>query len=249
MRMDPNKTPFSFTYADYIGPFDVYKGNTKSKAYLLCITCLYTRAVNLVVCEDASTSEFLRGYQLHSYTYGLPQVQTTDLGSNLFAGSKIISNFLNDAETHAFFKENGIKPVKFESYFKGNSALGGIVEVLVKFVKKLIYSSIKKNVLQFREFEFLIAHTTHLINRRPLCFKEVLRNPPTDDIPEVITPQLLLNGYPLISVNIIPELQIRPEDSDFLLEGNQSIRAGYEKLLRVKTNLNEVYHHNQTRQE
>ena len=242
MRMDPNKTPFSFTYADYIGPFDVYKGNSKSKVYLLCITCLYTRAVNLVVCEDASTAEFLRAYQLHSYTYGLPQVQTTDLGSNLVAGSKVISNFLNDAETHAFFKENGIKSVKFENYFKGNSALGGIIEVLVKFVKKLIYSSIKKNVLKFREFEFLIAHTTHMINRRPLCFKEILRNPPTDDVPEVITPQLLLNGYPLISVNIIPELQLRPEDSDFLLEGNQSIRVGYEKLLRVKTKLNEVYH-------
>ena len=242
MRMDPNRTPFSFIYADYIGPFDVYKGDSKSKVYLLCITCLYTRAVNLVVCEDASVSEFLRAYQLHTYSYSLPQVQTTDLGSNLVAGSKIISNFLNEAETHAFFKENGINPIRFENYFKGNSSLGGVVEVLVKFVKKLIYSSIKKNVLKFREFEFVVAHTTHLINRRPLCFKEVLRDSPSNELPEVITPQLLINGYPLISVNVIPELQLKPDDPDFLLEGNQSIRAGYEKLLKVKSNINEVYH-------
>ena len=241
MRLDPPQIPFRSIYMDYIGPINVYQNSKKSKAYILCISCIWSRAVNLVLCEDASAGEFLRAFQLHTYMYGIPSFCMSDLGSNLTAGSKIIQDYLSEAETHAFFEENGISTVTFDNYFKGCSKLGGLVEIIVKYVKKLIFGAIKTNILKFREFEFIIAHCTHIINRRPVSFKEALRALPDDDLPEIITPQLLINGYPLVSVNIIPELHIAESDPD-LDSSSEAIRMNYHKLLKVKSNLTKIYH-------
>ena len=78
----------------------------------------------------------------------------------------------------------------------------------MKLVKRLIFGAIRNLVLLRADFDFLIAQTIHLVNRRPISFKAGLRNDSVIlTIPSQITPEILLHGHELVSVNIIPDLQ------------------------------------------
>ena len=100
-----------------------------------------------------------------------------------------VGSFIDDYETKNFLKENGINKVEFHQYFKGASQLGSIVESCVKLTKRLLFGAIKNYVLKPRDFEFTVAKTVNILNKRPVAFKEVLRDNSSDEIPEVITPK------------------------------------------------------------
>ena len=98
------------------------------------------------------------------------------------------------------------------SFSKEKNELGGLIDSCVKLTKRLIYGAIGKNIINHRDFEFVVAKTKHLINRRPVALKDLLRDS-SDIVPEVITPEMLLYGRELVSLNIIPNLQ-EPPDKD-----------------------------------
>ena len=62
---------------------------------------------------------------------------------------------LNDVQSKSYLEEMGIKSFNFDHYFKGKSELGSLVETCVKFGKKLIFSTIGKNILNLRDFEII----------------------------------------------------------------------------------------------
>ncbi|XP_068203563.1 uncharacterized protein [Palaemon carinicauda] len=244
-RSNPPPIPYRYIFIDYIGPYTVIWNGERKKIWLLCVTCLWSRAINLKICLSADTGDFLKAFQLHIYEFGIPEFCISDLGSQLTAGSRIIGTFLNDFETHAFFEENDIKPLKFEHYAKGNSSLGSLVESCVKMVKKLILSSIKNTVLDYQDFYFLICQTVHLINKRPIAFKDSLRDACIDNVEKAITPECLLKGYDLVSVNIIPELQNSSSDDTNWEPGSSAIddvKDNYYKLRQGRNRLVEAYH-------
>ena len=192
-----------------------------------------------------SVKEFLRSFQLHCFDYGIPELCVSDLGSQLTAGANIITNFISDPDTQQYFEENNVKALTFQQYFKGCSKLGSLVEVCVKMVKRLLFGSIKNMVLSYHDFEFLVCHTVHLANRRPIAFRESLREADIDKIPEPITPEHLIKGYPLTSLNIIPDLHGVPDDdpewhSD--LNPSHCIQNEYNKLRKVRNSLLDIYH-------
>ena len=100
-------------------------------------------------------------------------------------------------------------------------------------------------ILTFRDFEFLICKTIHLVNRRPIAFKEALRDSHLD-VPDPITPELLIRGYTLPSINLIPELQGFPNEIDPEWSANihpsNNVKCKFEKLQKVRSNLIELYH-------
>ena len=176
------------------------------------MTCLWSRAIHLKICLDLTTKVFLRAFQLHSYEYGIPQLVLSDLGSQLVAGANVVTNFLGDPESQAYFEENGVKSIKFHQYPKGCNKLGGLVETCVKMSKRLIHGALRNNVLDFRDFEVLVEQTVHLVNRRLIAFKEGMRDSITDEVPDAITPEILIHGHELLSINIIPDLQGNPDE-------------------------------------
>ena len=241
-RSSPPKVPFANIFIDHLGPITVKKNSQNEKVWLLCITCTWTRAINLKICSDLSVREFLRVFQMHCYEYGIPQLCISDLGSQLTAGANIISDFLNEPETQSYFDSQNIKPLTFQQYFKGCSELGSLVEVCVKLSKRLIFGSIKNNILDYPDFEFLISYVVHLANRRPIAFKEALRDDKLDSVPEPITPELLIRGYELTSINIIPDLQYSPPvDPDWTENSSTSVKDSYAKLRKVRIDLLNVY--------
>ena len=98
-RVDPPKIPFRYIFMDFIGPFYVKLNNLKTKVYLLCVTCMWSRAINLKLCRDLSVKDFLRAFQIHCLEYGLPEYCISDLGSQLVAGSNLIADYLKDPQS------------------------------------------------------------------------------------------------------------------------------------------------------
>ena len=245
-RLEPKEKAFSTVFLDYLGPYYVELNSVKSKVWVLCITCLYTRAVNLQVSLNMSNDQFIRSLQLHTFKFGLPSLILSDLGSQIVSSAEIITEFLSDENTRKYFSEFGISTVKFDQYFKGCHQLGGLVEICVKMTKRLLAASIK-DILDFHDFEFFLMESDHLINQRPIAFKESLRDSETDVnlLPKPITPEALIHGYDLNSVNIIPSLHF-VSTSDFEVDHDFDpvlfIRKLDNKLCKVRKNLNDIYH-------
>ena len=245
-RVEPPSIPFRYVCLDYMGPFNVTWNGKKSKVWILIITCMWSRAINMKICINANVKEFLRALQLHIFEYGIFELCISDLGSQIVAGCNIISSFLEDCDTQIYLEKHGIKAVKFDHFSKGNSSLGSLVESCVKLTKKLMHGAVKNSVLDYLDFNFIVCQTVHIVNRRPIAFKESLRNNNPDENIKPITPEALLKGYDLVSVNVIPELQVCPDSNDpeWLKNENlpETVRSNHSKLLKARDRLTDLYH-------
>ena len=239
-RAIPINKPFSTVFIDYIGPIEVKIEGNKCKVWLLILTCMYSRAINMKICRTADVNDFLRAIQLHIFDFGIFSFCISDLGSQIRAGANIISTFIDDYETKSFFESRGISNVKFQQYPKGNSSLGSVVESCVKLVKHIMFKSIRTFVLDYFEFEMIVHQTIHLVNKRPIAFKDGLRSLKIDETPDAITPEMLVKGYDTTSVNIIPYLQVVEDDTDPDY-GSGTINAKYSRLNKVRSNLIDQY--------
>ena len=117
------------------------------------------------------------------------------------------------------------------------------MESIVKNVKHLIIKSIGKMIIDYPHFELLVSKVNHLVNRRPVAFKELLRNSGTeDDIPGTITPEMVVYGRELPSMNIIP--QFHPDDScdETLTTDTDHLREAFAKVRKANKKLVAVYH-------
>ena len=148
-------------------------------------------------------------------------------------------------DTKSYFIENSVKPLSFQQYYKGHNELGSLIESCVKMVKRLIECSIRNMVLDYLDFEFAIQNIVHLVNRRPVAFKEFLRNNyGHESVPSPITPEILVKGHELNSVNLIPHLHPLPRaDDSWVPDINpvSHIQDSYRKLRKARENLIEIY--------
>ena len=122
-RLEPKTIPFSEVFVDYIGPYFVQVGSQREKVWVLVVTCIDSRAVNLKISLDMTTNEFLRSFSLHCMEYGVPEMVLSDLGSNFVSATNQINSFLKDAEIAEYFSDNNTKVISFEHYYKGNNEL------------------------------------------------------------------------------------------------------------------------------
>ena len=244
-RENPPNIPFRYIFIDHFGPYKVKDENETKKVWVLCITCLWSRAVNLKICHNMSVNEFLRTLQLHIYDYGIPEKVFSDLGSQIVAGGNVISDMLKKPSCKEFFDINSMKSTEFIQYFKGNHELGSLVESCVKLSKRLINGSIRNSVLKIPEFELIIAQSVHLANKRPICFKDGLRSTDVmEEIPAPITPELLIKGYDTPSINILPEGR-SGEEFHIWSNRNENLRSlslSSDKLKTARENLKKIYH-------
>ena len=151
-------------------------------------------------------------------------------------------NFLNlfdSSDVKSYFLDNNIKEFKFEHYVPGNHKLGGLIEVCVKMSKRLLFGAIRNNVVEFRDFEVIVANVIHLLNRRPVAFKEALRHESINNwVPSCFTPEILLRGLNWFQwLYSFPEhLDADVDDPDWLdIAGVEHIRDSYDKLTKAKS--------------
>ena len=82
-----------------------------------------------------------------------------------------------------------------------------------------------KKVVNYSDFELIVSESIHIVNRRPIAFKEALRdNSASDYTPKPITPEMIVYGHELVSVNVLPvtEDEWRPPVSPVELFDNLS---------------------------
>ena len=92
-------------------------------------------------------------------------------------------------------------------YSAGASKLGGLVESMVKQIKKILMSSVRNNILNYDDFEFLIYETKMLVNKRPIALKNSITSSSfNEDTISPLTPELIVKGYGVPCINIIPQL-------------------------------------------
>ena len=195
--------------------------------------------MNIIICRSANLSDFLRGVQYHIFEHGVFQFCLSDLGSQIKAGAGLVESFLSDFETKLFLESHGIEKISFHQYAKGNSSLGSLIECIVKQVKRLIFKSIGNYVLEYFNFEFLIKKAVHLINKRPIAFKDGLRTLSKDELPYAISPEILIKGFETPSLSVIPDFHQIDDNFDPL---RVSFGQEFSKLVKVRQNLIEQYH-------
>ena len=173
----------------------------------------------------------------------MPALVLSDLGSQIVSASDVIMNFLSDPDSQAHFRENNIESTKFDQYFKGCHKLGGLIESCVKLCRRLLSGSIGRNTLKNRDFEFFMEEAKHLVNRRPVAFKESLRDCSMNILPTPITPEQLIHGRELVSMNLIPGLQALDDNFDpkNISVSADRLRDLYYKLRKVRGNLVKLY--------
>ena len=237
-RADPETIPFRNVAIDHCGPFTVSTAMGKQKRYLLVITCMWSRAVNILVCNQMTADSFVRALQVHIYDQGVPSAILSDNGSPIVAGIRATKSYLEDEETKEFLLKNNIKTIDFMPYPAGASQLGGLVESMIKQVKNIITKTIRKNILEDQDFELLVKKTIMLVNKRPIAFKNSLTAIDADV--DAITPEMILKGREVTCVNILP-----PNNSEDLDEvtGSETntVERRYEKLAKAREKLTGLY--------
>ena len=170
--INPSHIPYRRIALDHIGPVTILNDvGQKCKGYVLIVTCLFTRAVNLISSTRINAEGFLEALQSHIFTYGMPEFILSDNGSPIVSSINLIQATLDDPDVKNFLRQRGIKPLLFEPYPPNASYLGGLVESLVKQVKNMFHVSLGKNLLTFSKFYLFIKECQMLINKRPIAFK------------------------------------------------------------------------------
>ena len=129
----------------------------KNKTYLFILTCLFTRAINLLVCRKINSESFLGALQAHFYDFGVPQFIFSDNGSRIVNSIGWVQKILEEIEVRNFSTERNVKKLNFSTYPPHPSSLGGVVESLVKQVKNVLFVSMRKTVLTFDKFWLLVC--------------------------------------------------------------------------------------------
>ncbi len=247
-RVNPENIPYRNIILDYMGPFKVKGSNSvDNKIYILIISCYWTRAVNLIICDQMDTGTFIRAIQMHIFEYGVPSIITSDNGSQIVQGLALVKDILKEPETANFLKENNIGTLLFQPYPSGASELGGCIEAMVKQTKILINNSCRSQTLHFRDFEFLINKIKMLINKRPIAYKSNLSSDNINhEFPECLTPEHLVKGYAVPSLSILPRLLVEDEDSNFYIKEDSEkvwdkVFKSHKKMQKVRKRLHTIY--------
>ena len=168
--------PFLHTSVDMFGPTEIRISFRKTaKRYGIIFTCLSSRAVHIVVCEDASTAAFLNALRAFIAIRGTPASIYSDNGTNFVGAERELRPVLEKVSTDVEWKEELIKRgIKWKRYTPLAPHFGGVHEALIRSAKRAIHhvldASHKRRLLSECELHSLYAEVTAFLNNRPLTF-------------------------------------------------------------------------------
>ena len=163
---------FSNTAIDMFGPLQIRVGRkTLKEADAIIFTCMTTRAVHLELVTDRSTDTFLMAFRRFTSLRGNPNNCWSDCGTNFIGAQHYLKEITQEWDIP---KMQSAVCEEFSCTFHWNwnvpraSHQNGVVESLIKSVRRALEVSSKTQVLTEEQWRTFLAQVTCLVNQRPL---------------------------------------------------------------------------------
>ena len=180
---------FSKIGIDFAGPISVKvgRGQARMKAYILVITCLQTRALNLEITSGMDFKHFINALNRHMNIRGMPNLVLSDNFATFLSDEKELQNWVRSTLTKDKLLEFLPAKVEWKTIPPYGSHHGGIYESQVKSTKRALKSLMSnESNLDMEELRTLATHVINLVNSRPLT--------QVKDKDIVLTPNHFLHG-------------------------------------------------------
>jgi len=192
--------PFVNAGVEYVGPFEIKSGNTRSitttKCYVALFICMATKAIHLELVSNLTSEAFIAALKRFIARRGLIDHLYSDNDSNLVGVNRELKEFFKSEE---FLRQvhNYAAKTQFQWHFipPNSPHFGGLSEAGVKSLKYRWKRIVGKALLTFEEFSTLLTQVEACLNSRPLI---ALSNEPND--PGYLSPGHFLIGAPLTSL-------------------------------------------------
>ncbi len=196
-RLAVNQPPFSHVAIDglghiFIAPED--KRKKPEKVWVLVISCMTTRGINLELLESNDAESFVQAMRRHFAEYGKARSVRLD---NFPSHKKMATLFdqLNKGKTVNIRARSKRKAegIYWSWSARYQPSTNGVIERAVKSVKEILLKELDKTLLDRVQLTTLLKEVKQVINSRPLV--QLPRGSVDDG--EVITPHHLIYGHNL----------------------------------------------------
>ncbi len=200
-RLDVNEPPFTHLAMDGCGPVYVNADQSQEKRWLLVMSCMVTRGINVEILDDLSAESFVGCLRLQIAEFGVPKTIRLD---NLRAHVKAARQLQALMDTQIFhdvqqkFRNVGIK---FSYSAVGQPSTNGVIERCVRIVKDNLKKTLHNRLLTRSELQIFIKEARRTINSRPLV--QVRHGELEDKM--AISPNHLLYGHQLSSLPFLSD--------------------------------------------
>ena len=161
---------FCNTAINMFGPLQIRGQKKLKEGHAIIFTCMTTRAVHLQLVTDRRTDTFLKAFRQFMSFRGNPNNCWSDCGTN-FIGAQ---HYLKEIMPERNMKIQSAISEEFSCTFHWNwnvpraSHQNGVVESLIKSVRRALEVSSKTQVLTEEQWRTFLAQVTCLVNQAPL---------------------------------------------------------------------------------
>ena len=173
-------------------------------------TCGITRGMRLALIEDMSAPEFIEMLQRFISRRGAPKQMISYNAKTFLSTPKHLKKICQKPELESYLTRN--RRISWKFITAKAPWQGGFYERLVGVTKTVLYKTMGKAKLRFRELETILIQVEGVLNNRPLTYQG------EDLEEEVITPNHLIYGA------AHPTTAEHDSDSDEEIPLNKSIR-------------------------
>ncbi len=202
MRLDVKSPPFTHVAMDGLGPLQIKdeRGSTK-KVWILVLSCLVTRGINLEILNDLSTPSFIMAIEHQVAAHGLPQLVRLDNLSSHVKMSRQITALQQTAVEDGWRKGLKEQGIKFSFSQVNTPSTNGIIERMVRTTKTCIIKSLHKKTVTKDELLLFLKQAKRVINSRPLT--QVHQGETEDHL--AVTPNHLIYGHKIDSLPLVAD--------------------------------------------
>ena len=206
-RYDTSTRPFSNVGIDFAGPLTVKdRSGTHVKTYICLFTCLTTRAINLEVVEDLSTSSFLQALRRHCSLFSTPRLILSDNAQTFKRAEKDLQTLLAHLDSPAIQNAFTYKRIRFLYIPARSPHWGGVYERMIGLMKSTLKKVLGRSLVLLAELSTLIKEIQAVLNDRPLT----VINPDVNEL-QPLTPNHLIFGFNITS---LPHPSLDSDDYD-----------------------------------
>lgn len=162
---------FHSVAVDFAGPFVTkITRNVSAKRYLCLFTCLQIRAVHCDMVYSLDAAGFLQAFSRFVARRGRPEFVVSDNGRNFVAAEKELKEIFRRLDKPSIAERMATSQIEWQFRPPFAAHQTGIVEAMVKAVKRAVYSFLAYRKLSDEELHTAFVEVEGMLNSRPLSY-------------------------------------------------------------------------------